>query len=140
MQQIVTPMLSYEDADAALAFLAKAFGLRETNRITMPDGSIGHAEVVTEDGGVIMLAEPTSAYRSPKHHAETCQDAAAWSAVPYVIDGVHIYVSDIDAHYKRAREAGATILREPTEAPHGHRYTAADLEDHRWMFETRPQD
>lgn len=134
MEQIVTPMLSYEDVDAALAWLGKAFGLRETERISMPDGSIGHAELQTEDGGIIMLAEPTSAYRSPLHHAATCADAAAWLAVPYVIDGVHVSVADIEAHYARACEAGATILRELTRSPDGTRYVAADLEGHRWMF------
>ncbi|MFV2178392.1 VOC family protein [Actinomadura sp. LOL_016] len=131
MKQIVTPMLSYEDVRAALAWLGDAFGFRETGRITMPDGTIGHAEMETGDGGLIMMAEPTPAYRSPGRHAETCADAAAWSSVPYVIDGVHVYVSDVEAHLGRARRAGATILGEPGDG----RYRAADLEGHRWMFE-----
>ena len=54
----VIPMIAYEDASAALEWLAKAFGFRERTRITMPDGSIGHAEMEVVDDGVIMLAEP----------------------------------------------------------------------------------
>ncbi|MGW0658595.1 VOC family protein [Streptodolium elevatio] len=139
-QQTVTPMLAYEDADAALAWLAKAFGFRETARYPMPDGSVGHAEMVTEAGGLIMMAEPTKAYRSPRHHAETCADAAGWLAVPYVIDGVHVYVPDIDAHYARAQEAGATILGELADTEHGRMYRAEDREGHRWMFEALPAE
>ncbi|NUU24446.1 MAG: glyoxalase/bleomycin resistance/extradiol dioxygenase family protein, partial [Streptomycetaceae bacterium] len=51
MPQVVTPMLAYEDVGAALDWLGKAFGFRETARIAMPDGSIGHAEMETEYGG-----------------------------------------------------------------------------------------
>ncbi len=65
-------------------------------------------------------------------------DAAAasrWLAVPYVIDGVHVYVEDVDAHFTRARESGATILSEPADTGYGRSYRAADLEGHRWMFD-----
>jgi uncharacterized glyoxalase superfamily protein PhnB len=44
-------------------------------------------------------------------------------------------VDDVDAHCERARAAGATILREPTEPGVGFRiYSAEDAEGHRWMF------
>ncbi|NUU20433.1 MAG: hypothetical protein HOV68_02795 [Streptomycetaceae bacterium] len=141
MPQVVTPMLAYEDVGAALDWLAKAFGFRETARIAMPDGSIGHAEMETEDGGRLMFAEPTAAYRSPARHAETCADAAAWLAVPYVVDGVHVYVSDVDAHYARARDAGATMLSALEDSEFGgRRYRVADVEGHRWMFAAMPPD
>ena len=140
MKQTVTPMLAYEDLETALPWLHEAFGFREKRRIRMPDGSIGHAEMETEDGGLIMFAEPTPAYRSPGRHGRTCGEAAAWLAVPYVIDGVHVHVSDIEAHYARARKAGATILGELEESPHGILYRAADLEGHRWMFQALPEN
>ena len=57
-----------------------------------------------------------------------------WLATPWVVDGVHVEVVDLDAHYERARAAGATILREPEDLPFGRLYSAADLEGHRWMF------
>jgi len=73
-------------------------------------------------------------YRSPAHHAQDCEQAARWLSTPWVIDGVHVEVEDVDAHYERASAAGATILRELEEQPFGRLYAAADPEGHRWMF------
>jgi len=47
-------------------------------------------------------------------------------------------VDDTDAHYHRARAAGATILSEPEDQPFGRIYRAEDLEGHRWMFVQAP--
>ena len=73
-------------------------------------------------------------YQSPKHHRAECASADRWMSLPYVIDGVHVYVEDVDAHCEQARSAGATILREPKTEPYGRLYVAEDLEGHRWMF------
>jgi len=55
-----------------------------------------------------------------------------------VIDGHFVEVEDVDAHYERARSAGATILRKPEEPGIGFRiYAAEDPEGHRWMFGQR---
>ena len=56
------------------------------------------------------------------------------SEVPYIIDGVLVYVDDVAAHFERARAAGAIILSPVEEAGEGKRYRAEDLEGHRWMF------
>lgn len=133
-EQAVTPYLAYEDAAAASAWLTKAFGFTEVNRIDMPGGKIGHLEMSTERRGVIMMAEPTSGYRGPRRHAEECAAASRWQQVPYVIDGVVVQVDDADAHHERARQAGARILSEPEDSPYGRGYRAEDLEGHRWMF------
>ena len=54
---------------------------------------------------------------------------------PWVVDGQHVRVDDVDAHHARAVAHGATILREPEEPGVGERlYTAEDPEGHRWMF------
>jgi PhnB protein len=135
----ITPMIAYEDVAAALDWLTKAFGFREREgtRLTSGDGRITHAEMELEDG-VIMLANPTSEYQSPKHHADVCEQARKWLAVPYVIDGLHVFVDAVDAHFARAKAAGATLLSEPEDQPYGERvYRAADLEGHRWMFAQR---
>jgi uncharacterized glyoxalase superfamily protein PhnB len=132
----IVPMITYEDTAAALAWLARAFGCREreNSRYTEPDGTITHAEMEF-GGGVIMLATPTPDYQSPKHHAEVCEHARKWSAVPYVIDGLHVQVDDVDAHFQQARDAGAEVLSEPEDQPYGERvYRVADIEGHRWMF------
>lgn len=129
----VIPMIAYEDGVGALEWLAKAFGFRESMRLTGPDGTLSHGEMKAGDG-VIMLATPTPAYESPKRHRETCERARRWSAVPWIIDGVLVYVDDLDAHYRRAKSAGATILSEIEDGPPGRRYRAEDFEGHRWFF------
>jgi PhnB protein len=135
----VVPMLAYEDGPAAMDWLARAFGFIEIVRMVGQDGRLSHGEMGTgeEAGGLIMLATPTPAYESPKHHRETCEAAATWSKVPYIIDGVLVYVWDVDAHFQRARDAGATILSEIETGGPGKRYRAEDLEGHRWMFMQR---
>ncbi|MDX6519236.1 MAG: hypothetical protein QOF50_2082 [Gaiellaceae bacterium] len=65
----------------------------------------------------------------------------AWNETSFVIDGVHVYVEDVDAHLAHARAAGATILSELEDQPFGDRqYRAEDLEGHRWMFATHVRD
>jgi len=131
----VIPMLSYEDAPAAIDWLVAAFGLREKLRFTDDDGRVTHAELTTAGGGLIMLATPTPDYVSPKRHRATCEQARKWSESPYVIDGVLVEVDDVDAHFAQAKNAGATILSEPEDVDVGVRhYRVEDLEGHRWMF------
>lgn len=132
----VIPMLSYANGVAALDWLAEAFGFRERTRMTDAGGRLTHAEMQAGDG-VIMLATPTPDYEGPARHRQHCTAAAAWSRVPFVVDGVLVYVDDVDAHCEHARAAGATILSEPERTEHGALYRAEDLEGHRWMFMQR---
>ncbi|HET7129759.1 MAG TPA: VOC family protein [Gaiellaceae bacterium] len=135
----IVPMLSYEDAAAAIDWLCSAFDFAEDRsvRYTNPEGVVTHAEI-ERDGARVMLATPNAEYRSPRSHRESCAEAARWLDNPWVIDGVFVEVEDIESHYGRAVEAGATILREPNEPGVGFRiYSAEDPEGHRWMFGQR---
>jgi uncharacterized glyoxalase superfamily protein PhnB len=128
MVQRVTPYVLYSDAAAALDYLGRVFGLRETLRFTGPDGRVNHAEMEFPDGGEIMLGSPGDEYRNPL-------------AVGGVTVLVHVYVDDVDAHYEAARRAGATIERELADQPYGDRsYAAVDPEGHQWFFATRVQE
>jgi uncharacterized glyoxalase superfamily protein PhnB len=126
-------MIAYENGPAAMDWLARAFGFRARTRMTTPDGRLSHGEMEAGDG-LIMLATPSPHYHGPKRHRDECEPARRWSEVPYIIDGVLVYVDDVTAHFERARAAGATILSAPEEASEGKRYRAEDLEGHRWMF------
>ena len=59
---------------------------------------------------------------------------------------IYVYVDDVDAHYERARTAGAEIIDEPEDQVYGERrYGAVDPEGHRWYFsqvvrEVTPED
>jgi uncharacterized glyoxalase superfamily protein PhnB len=132
----VIPMIAYENGPAAMDWLSRAFGFREKARMTTPDGRLSHGEMET-GGGLVMLATPSPDYHGPKRHREECEPARRWSEVPYIIDGVLVYVDDVTAHFERAKAAGATILSSPEEANEGKRYRAEDLEGHRWMFMQR---
>jgi uncharacterized glyoxalase superfamily protein PhnB len=138
-EQRIVPMIAYEDAAAAIAWLSDAFGFEEdaSQRHTEDDGRVTHAEL-SFGGATVMIANPTPDYRSPKRHREECELARRALDNPWVVDGQFVTVDDLDGHYQRAKGAGATILREPTEPGVGFRiYTAEDLEGHRWMFGQR---
>jgi uncharacterized glyoxalase superfamily protein PhnB len=85
-----------------------------------------------------MLAS-TPHYESPKTHRAHCAAAERWSEMPWVVDGVLVYVDDVDAHFARAKSVGARILTEIEDGFPGRRYRAEDLEGHRWMFLQREQ-
>jgi uncharacterized glyoxalase superfamily protein PhnB len=130
----VVPMLAYRNGPAAMDWLAAAFGFRELTRWLDADGVLSHGEMAA-GRGLVMLATPTTDYEGPRQHRAHCSRAAAWSRVPWVIDGVLVYVDDVAAHLQRARDAGATILTDVETGPEGGLlYRAEDLEGHRWMF------
>src|SRR6266508_5388280 len=131
----VVPMLSYEQAATAIDWLTEAFGFRQQReaRYTAADGTITHAQLEHGDG-LIMLATPTPDYQSPDRHRQTCEAADKWLRAPWVIDGVLVQVDDIDAHFERAKNAGATMLSSIEDGPVGRLYRVADVEGHRWMF------
>jgi uncharacterized glyoxalase superfamily protein PhnB len=140
MPQAITPMLSYEDVAAAADWLVRVFGFSEELRYEERNGRVSHVELRLGDGA-IMLGNPSPHYESPKTHRERCEAAARWSETPFVVDGVHVYVDDVEAHFERARAAGAPILSEVEDTPFGDRhYRAEDLEGHRWMFAERVRD
>lgn len=89
----VSPYLIVDGASATIEFLRRVFGAVEIRRFPDPKGKIMHAEVRIDDT-VVMIAD----------------GAEGWPPVP---SHVHVYVSDVDAVYKRALEAGATTVQEP---------------------------
>jgi uncharacterized glyoxalase superfamily protein PhnB len=127
MAQTVIPYLLYEDAAAMLDWLERAFGFTEKLRFSGDDGTVTHAEMTIGDASVF-LGDPGDDYRSPKH-------GGGWPTQ------IQVYVDDVDAHYERAKEAGAEIRRELSDQPYGdRRYDAYDPEGHLWMFSTRVRD
>jgi uncharacterized glyoxalase superfamily protein PhnB len=118
----VTPYLYYEDAGAAMSWLVKAFGFKERMRMENAEGRVGHGELELGNG-VVMVGEPGSGYENP--------NARGGRATA----GVHVYIDDVDAHYERAKAAGAKINSEPTDQEYGdRRYDCEDLEGHDWFF------
>ena len=132
----VIPMIAYEDGPKAMDWLWSSFGFKERARMLGQDGRLSHGEMQAGEG-VIMLATPTPDYQAPRHHRDACEPAKKWSAVPYIVDGVLVYVGDVDAHFKQAKQGGATIISQVEADNYGKRYRAEDPEGHRWMFVQR---
>jgi PhnB protein len=131
----VVPMLAYSDGVGALEWLADVFGFEE--RMRMMDGDQLSQAAMDTDFGRIMLASGPPDYESPRRHAEHCEAARAWSSVPWIVDGVLVYVKDLMAHYRHSKARGARILSDPEADFPGLRYRVEDLEGHRWMFMER---
>jgi PhnB protein len=123
----VTPYLYYKDTEAALEFITHAFGFTEKVKMTGDDGKIAHCEVEL-DGGVVMFGTPGPDYTNPKDLGAHTQ-------------GTYVYVDDVDAHFERAKEAGATITSETTDQFYGDRsYACEDPEGHQWWFATHVRE
>ena len=116
----------YDDPRAALDWLAKAFGFETRVCVTGPDGAIVHSEMEVGEGVVMVGGTTYPGRKSPR---------ALGGANT---QGAQIFVENIDAHYARARAAGATIAHELENKDYGDRgYGALDLEGHLWWFTER---
>jgi uncharacterized glyoxalase superfamily protein PhnB len=125
------PFLSYEDAPAALDWLAKAFGFERTQVHEGEDGKIVHAEMRFGDG-MVMLG---SAGPNP-FGMKTAKELGA------VNQGIYSIVDEgLDAHYERAVAAGAEVVLPLHDTDYGSReYLVRDPEGNIWSFGTyRPE-
>lgn len=114
---------TYLDPKAALAFLEAAFGF-ETDVLVLGEADeVVHAEMRFGGGKIGVGTVWSERIASPK----VLGKASA---------SVHVQLeAGIDAHFERARAAGAEILRAPATQPYGDRtYVAADLEGNIWSF------
>lgn len=125
----VTPYLTVDGADAALAFYSKAFGANEILRLNMPDGKIGHAEFkIGESNFMISDEYPNAASASPK--------TLGGSSVK-----LHLYVNDVDAVFAQALAAGATTTMAPADQFWGDRMgSLVDPFGHHWLLATHVED
>src|SRR2546427_4434773 len=117
----VTPVLQVNDAAKLIDFLKQAFGAREKERYTNPEGKVLHAEVTLGDS-IVQVSDATGEWKPVQ--------------VPLLL-----YVTDTDATYRRAIEAGATSLREPMDAFYGDRTAGVkDSFGNSWWIATHQED
>ena len=116
MAQQVWPYLLYENGEAAVEFLTRAFGFREVDRTIGAAGGM-HVELEAPSGGRVYLGQPPEGYRNPATVGRT-------SLVFVLVDGV-------DAHFERA-----DIVEELNDIPAiGHRrYGCRDPQGHESYF------
>ncbi len=111
------PSLTYRDVGAALAWLAGAFGF-ETKVL----GEVSAIVRSRSGAAIIQAGRPEDLHGS--------HTGRGW---------VYVVIGDVDAHYARAKAAGAGLLGEPHDYGDGYRgYSARDLEGNLWSFGTGP--
>ena len=123
--QAIFPTLRYDDAQTAIDFLERAFGL-ERRSITEEVGIVHHAELAYGDSVVMVGSNQTE---------------GPLDFPPPGSGAVYVLVDDVDAHHERAVTEGAEIVMELTDQDYGSReYAARDPEGHTWNFGTyRPK-
>jgi len=132
--QNIVPMLAYENGIAAIEWLKKAFGFEENIEMRMTEGErLTHAKLKLNND-IIMVATPSPDYESSNNHRSHCEQMNNWLSVPYIVNGLLVYVDDVDVHFKKAKENGAEILSGIENGFPGKRYGCADIEGQRWMF------
>jgi len=119
----VIPVLVYEDIQAAHDFLVGTFGFTSGGLHRLDDGTVVHAEVRNGDAAIWLHAV------TAEHQMGSPREATVAHG------GMEVIVPDVDAHFARARAAGARIDYGPTDQDYGLReYGARDPENHRWWF------
>jgi uncharacterized glyoxalase superfamily protein PhnB len=119
----IIPYLYYPDAAKALDFLVDAFGFEVISAYRDDDENVLTAQLRTGDG-VVMIGPGMDGFGT-----RGVQDPD-WATTR-----MFVYVNDVDAHYERARAAGARIVSEPAMHFSDNKiYVAADSGGQQWIF------
>ena len=123
----IIPGMRYRDAPAAIDWLCNAFGFEKHLVVPGENNTIAHAQL-NFGGGMIMLGSIKD-NEFGKLMKQPDEIGGAETQSCYVV------VSDCDAHYARAKAAGAQILIDIHDEEYGGRgYACRDLEGHMWYF------
>lgn len=122
----VTAQLSVDNAARTIDWYKKAFGAEELGRSPGPDGRIMHAELSIGDSHFYL--NDVMQGKGPKELGGS--PVSFW-----------LYVSDADALFKRAVDAGAKVAMPLTDQFWGDRAGAVtDPEGINWWIATRKED
>ena len=124
----VTPYLTVDDAEAAIAFYARAFGATEKMRLPM-GGKIAHAEIIIGDSHVMLSDEwPDRDALGPKSRGGATSS-------------LMVYVPDVDQAFERAVAAGAAVTMQVENQFWGDRMgSLVDPFGHKWMLASHVED
>ena len=126
----VTPHMIVSPCNRALEFYKDAFGAKVLTTMPGPGGLIVHAEMKIGDSIVMLCDEipQMQRYVSPQQLKGTTI-------------ALHMYVKDVDAAFKRAVDAGATVSMSVMDTFWGDRYgRVTDPWGHEWSLATHKQD
>jgi uncharacterized glyoxalase superfamily protein PhnB len=121
----VLPVLACSDIAAEHDFLVSVLGFASGGLERAPNGMVVHGEVRAGERRIWL------------HLTSEAQKLAPPSKLGGAGGGITVYVKDVDAHFEAVRNAGATILSEPTDQPYGQReYGVRDPDGHSWWIAT----
>ena len=125
----VSPMFTFKDAGAAIAFYKAAFGAKELFRLCEPGGKIGHVELMIGNSLIMMGEEyPDMALYAPDRY----------EGVPVRIN---IFEKDADRAFQRAIDAVAEATRKVETQFYGWR--SGNLKDpfgYHWMVSAQVEN
>lgn len=121
--------MRYEDANAAVDWLCRAFGFQPHAVYKDGSGNVVHAELSFGNGMIMLGPNVESEFgrlmTMPKDAGGRCTQA------------VYVIVDDADAHHAHATAAGAEIVMPLKDEDYGGRgYSCRDPEGHVWTFGT----
>jgi uncharacterized glyoxalase superfamily protein PhnB len=123
--QTIFPIIRCTDVRRAIQWLGEAFGFVELFSVPESGQLVRHAQLKL-GANIIMLG-------SVRQDDGMTSPAVLGSST----QALCVYVEDLDAHFERARAAGAEILSAIEDTDFGTRgYHARDLEGHLWVFGT----
>jgi len=137
----ISTAIFYKDAGTAIDWLCAAFGFEVRLKVEGDGGRIEHSELTFGDG-VIMVGTEGPTPGRPHHEFMRSPKSLGGQ----ITQSLMVYVDDVNAHFARAKAAGATALSEPTVHDYGEdywadrSYGATDLEGHQWWFTERVRD
>ena len=111
----VTPYLKLPNAGRLVEFLKTAFNAVEKGRLSQPDGTVLHAEMLV--GNTLLMIHELPSPGIPK----PCT--------------LYFRVDDTDATFKQALSAGATPVFQPTDMYYGERVACVtDVSQNGWWI------
>lgn len=123
----VTPHLVVDGAAEAIDFYQAAFGAVEVQRMVADDGKRLMHAAITINGGMVMLMDDF-----PEYGDGQGSTPKALGGTPVTL---HLSVPDVDAVFKQAVDAGATVAMEVEDQFWGDRYgQVKDPFGHLWSM------
>jgi uncharacterized glyoxalase superfamily protein PhnB len=118
----IHPVLTYDDAHAAIDFLERAFGFERVAVHEGEDGKVAHAELRF---GEDLVGLSSTGAGDPVFQQGTGKTV------------VYVAVDEVDPLHDRAKAAGAEIVMAPADQDYGSRdFAARDPEGNIWSFGT----
>ena len=120
------PYLSIADANTAVMFYSKVFGVEPFVSLSMPDGRLMHCEFRVGSSRFFVSEE------LPEHGGTPSPSRLKATTV-----AIHLYVPDCDAMVKKMLDGGSELLMEPTDMFWGERFARVrDPFGHEWGVAT----